>query len=329
MPSPELGPRGGKYPNHIVQSILVPKDRTDVRGNVDRARVVAERYGARPRGKVVEQENFFAFRQVSPDRIQPGSYVSFKVPFSGVVLRKGVPIGARENPTHWWSKAPKAVREVYDSIAAHRDIGAQFAAARKFSRERLLETALWNDRDGDYHLNDRESLAGYVVNSVREASSVEYPPGHEYGARGNPPESSGSGVWWALGAAAVVLVITGAFTARGATSPNPNVTTPPPSPPPPPVPHPTPHPTTTYVVQPASFNPNSSAAVRIMQQQLTALGYTPGPIDGDFGQGTTIATLQFLTDHNLLFGASRRSTMIAIDTVYGEAFDASGRIVSI
>lgn len=103
MPSPELGPRGGKYPHHIVQSILVPKDRQDVRGDPDRARAVAERYGARPGGKIAEQENFFAFRQVNPDKIQDGTYVSFKVPFSGVVLRKGLPIGApreytRSNP---------------------------------------------------------------------------------------------------------------------------------------------------------------------------------------------------------------------------------------
>ncbi len=98
MPSLERGPHGGKYPHYVVQSILVPKSRSDVRGDPDRARIVAERYGARPGGKIAEQASYFAFRQVNPDKIQDGSYVSFKVPNSGVILRKGLPLSARENP---------------------------------------------------------------------------------------------------------------------------------------------------------------------------------------------------------------------------------------
>lgn len=418
MPSPELGPRGGKYPHHIVQSILIPKDRKDVRGDPDRARVVAERYGARPGGKIAEQENYFAFRQVNPERIQPGSYISFKVPYSGVVLRKGLPIArhnplrdhlaphcdlsrfpvnidditpkqreelvelmaaqprwwleakreslpslgtervqkmadelfveamnrrARKNPTEktdrWWAKAPKSVQEVYDSIAAHRDINTQFAAARRFTRERLLETALWNDPDGDYHLNDHESLAGYVVNTIRGTASygptsagydvIEYPPGHEYGARGNPPEEPGIGTFIAIGAVAVVgLIILGSRSrAQAATAPNPNAPVTPP--PPRTVVRPT-APAPTYVRQADGFDPSSTAATRVLQQQLQALGYHVPAIDGVFGADTTRAVTAFLDANGMSFETTpARDIFQAIDSQYAYFFDTRGGLRSI
>lgn len=334
MPSPELGPRGGKYPHHVVQSILVPKDRNDVRGDPGRARVVAERYGARPGGKIAEQENYFAFRQVNPDKIQDGTYVSFKVPFSGVVLRKGLPVSARKNPTRWWSKAPKHVQEVYDSIAAHRDINAQFAAARKFSHEQLLEAARWNDRDGDYHLNDHESLAGYVVNSVRGTSSfgpIEYPPGHEYGARGNPPEEPGIGTFLAIGAVVAVGLGILASRAQAATAPDPNrpVSPVPTTPPPPTVRRPT-APAPTFVRQEDGFDPGSTAATRVLQTQLRSLGYHVPSIDGIFGRDTTLAVTAFLDANGLSFETTTaRDIFQMIDSQYAYFFDTRGGLRSI
>ena len=326
MSSPERGPHGGKYPNHVLQSVLIPKDRSDVRGDPDRARVVAERYGARPGSKVVEQENFFAFRQVNPNKFEHGSYVSFKVPHSGVVIRKALPIGARGNPSK--RTPPARIREVYEAIAAHRGIDAQFAAARRFSHERLLETALWNDRDGDYHLNDHESLVGYVVNAVRGTyDTIEYPPGHEYGSRGNPPEEPGIGTFLAIGAVAVIGLVILSSRAQAAPAPDPNQ---PVSPPPPPTVRRPTAPAPTFVRQADGFDPGSSAATRVLQTQLRSLGYHVPSIDGVFGHDTTLAVTAFLDANGMSFATTpARDIFQAIDSQYAYFFDTRGGLRSI
>ena len=45
-------------------------------------------------------------------------------------------------------------------------------------------------------------------------------------------------------------------------------------------------------------------AVRMLQQILTDFGYSPGPVDGDFGTKTESAVKQFQTDFSLVVDGS-------------------------
>lgn len=368
MPSPELGPRGGKYPHHVTQSILVPKDRKDVRGDADRARVVAERYGARPGGKVAEQENFFAFRQVNPDRIKPGTYISFKVPNSGVVLRKGLPIdSARGNP----AAVPGETFRVFphyitlDSTRGSHDATLEYNHHSDPAKSSLYlavtvggKTTYATDLDWHGHPIASQNRWGSSTSSVgaQDVFSAHLPQmfdrfkqlvrtdpaalkvmglrdhmrltqsAHDTqsdSARDNP-SSDNNGIWWAVGAAAVVFIGAGLLAARSANAaiaPNPNT----------PVPTPTPRQPTTptvhgvtfaRVTQPVGFSPYSPAAIRVLQQQLFNLGYEITAVDGIYGPETEAAVDFFIVDAGLAPDTGGLQIMLAVDTRYTHVFGA-------
>ncbi len=147
-------------------------------------------------------------------------------------------------------------------------------------------------------------------------------------ARKNPFDSKN--IWYLVGGAVVVFVGAAILTARSANA----ATMPPdltPPPPPPPAPNRTTRPAApTMVRQADGFDPSTSSATRVLQQQLKTMGFNIPVVDGVFGRDTTAAVSAFMAANGLSFETTQaRDIMLAVDSQYAYFYDTRGGLRSV